>query len=156
MEPCVFLRKYAIVLVYVDDCIIVSKDSHTIEDLVISLKTGPGDFLLTGPGDFLLTDEVDIEYYLGVEISPLKGDTFELCQPYLIKTVLDLLDLPHSVKGHSRPANKKLFYRDDNGPSWKYYWHYRSAVGMLSYMQGLTRPDISMEVHQCARFSNNP
>ena len=61
-----FLRKNVIVCVYVDDCIIVSKDSQTIEDLVISLKTGPGDFLLTGPGDFLLTDEVDIEYYLGV------------------------------------------------------------------------------------------
>ena len=27
---------------------------------------------------------------------------------------------------------------------------------MLSYLQGLTRPDISMEVHQCARFSNYP
>ena len=44
VDPCVFLRKYAIVLVYVDDCIIVSKDSQTIKDLVISLKTGPENF----------------------------------------------------------------------------------------------------------------
>ena len=27
---------------------------------------------------------------------------------------------------------------------------------MLSYLQGSDRPDISMAVHQCARFSNDP
>ena len=87
VDPCVFLRKYAIVLVYVNDCIIVYKDSKTIEYLVISLKIGPENFLLTDGGD--------IEHYLGVDIRPLKGDTFELCQTYPINNVLDLLDLPH-------------------------------------------------------------
>ena len=79
VKPCFFNRKYAIFLLYVDDCIIVSKDSQSIHDLVIYLKTGPE--------IFFLNDEVDIEHYLGVEIRPLKGDTFELCQPYLIKKV---------------------------------------------------------------------
>lgn len=27
---------------------------------------------------------------------------------------------------------------------------------MLTYLQGISRPDISMAVHQCARFSSNP
>jgi len=27
---------------------------------------------------------------------------------------------------------------------------------MLNYLQGSTRPDISMAVHQCARFCNDP
>ena len=27
---------------------------------------------------------------------------------------------------------------------------------MLSYLQGSTQPEISMEVHQCLRFSNYP
>ena len=87
-----FLIKDAIILVYIDDCIIVSKDCQTIEDLVIPLKTGPY--------NFLLTDECYIENYLGVEIRPLKGNTFEFFQPYLIKKVLNLLDFPHSVKGN--------------------------------------------------------
>ena len=39
-----------------------TKDFQTIEDLVISLKTGPE--------NFLLTDEGDIKNYLGVEIRP--------------------------------------------------------------------------------------
>ena len=72
-----FLIKYAIVLVYVHDFIIFSKDNQTVEDLVISLKTVPE--------NFLLTDKGDIENYLGVDIKPPKGDTFELCQPYLIR-----------------------------------------------------------------------
>ena len=38
VDTCVFLRKYAIALVYVHDCIICSKDSQIIEDLVASLK----------------------------------------------------------------------------------------------------------------------
>ena len=62
------LKKNAIFFLYVDDCIVVSKDYQTIEDLVISLKTGPE--------NFLLTDEGDIKHCLGVEIRPLKGDTF--------------------------------------------------------------------------------
>ena len=53
-----FLVKDAIVFVYVDNCIIVSKDYQTIENLVIYLKNGPD--------NFLLTDEGDIEHYLGV------------------------------------------------------------------------------------------
>ena len=80
--------------------------------------------LKTTQENFLLTDEGDIKRYLGVEIMPLKGDTFELCQPYLINKVLDLLDLPNSVKGHSRPDNKKILSRDENGPSRKHSWHY--------------------------------
>ena len=68
VDPCVFLRKDAIVLVYVENCIIVSKDSQTTEDLVIPLKTGPR--------NFLLTDEGETENYLGVETRPLRGVTF--------------------------------------------------------------------------------
>ena len=146
--PCAFLRKYAIFLVYVDDCIIFSKGLQTIEDLVICLKIGSE--------NFLLTDEGDIEHYLGVDIRPLKCDTFELCKPYMIKKVLDLLDSPYSVKGHSRSENKKLLYQDENGPSRKHSWHYQYADGMLSYLQGSNRPDVSIAVNQCARFSNDP
>ena len=36
VNPCVFFRKDAIFLVCVYDCIIVTMDSQTIEDLVVS------------------------------------------------------------------------------------------------------------------------
>lgn len=35
-------------------------------------------------------------------------------------------------------------------------WSYRSAIGMLGYLSGNTRPDLLMAVRQCARFNSDP
>ena len=35
-------------------------------------------------------------------------------------------------------------------------FHYRSVIGKLNFLQKSTRPDISVSVHQCARFSEHP
>ena len=35
-------------------------------------------------------------------------------------------------------------------------FHYRSVVGMLLYLSGNTRPDITFAVSQVARFTHNP
>ena len=49
-----------------------------------------------------------------------------------------------------------MLSRDELGAKRKHDWSYRSAIGMLGYLQNSTRPDISMAVHQCARFNTNP
>ena len=49
-----------------------------------------------------------------------------------------------------------LLGKDKSGPDRKHDWGYRSAIGMLGYLQASTRPDISMAVHQCARFNSGP
>jgi hypothetical protein len=54
------------------------------------------------------------------------------------------------------PVAKGLLHRDLDGKPRKYTWKYRTSVGMLSYLQNTSRPEISMAVHQTARFSNNP
>ena len=51
---------------------------------------------------------------------------------------------------------KPLLHRDQSGPSRKHDWSYRTAIGMLGYLAGNTRPDLLMAVHQCARFNNDP
>ena len=38
IDPCVFYRKNAIILVYVDDCIIFSKELKVIEEILNTLK----------------------------------------------------------------------------------------------------------------------
>ena len=60
-------------------------------------------------------------------------------------------------KGKERinPAGKSLLHADSEGLTQKHTWSYRTAVGMAGYLQGSTRPDISMAVHQCTRFVNN-
>ena len=59
------------------------------------------------------------------------------------------------VKLHDTPAN--VILQDNAGAKpRKQNWHYRSAVGCLSYIQAIIHPDITFAVQQCARFCNNP
>ena len=66
--------------------------------------------------------------------------------------------LPRKTKGETTPTPVwiPLLYRYLKGLTHNHDWNYRAAVGILSYLQDLTRPDIAMAVHQCAHFSNDP
>ena len=54
------------------------------------------------------------------------------------------------------PVDKPLLRKDLSGKPRKETWNYRTAVGMMTYLQGNSRPEMSMVVHQTARFCNNP
>ena len=45
-DPFVFIPKEIIVLVYVDDCILISKEALVIQNIISSLKTGTEDLYL--------------------------------------------------------------------------------------------------------------
>ena len=64
-NPCVFIGKESVVLVYVDDCIIFSRKNSGISDkLIASLKDGKE--------NFEFTDEGNLKSYLGVDITKRK------------------------------------------------------------------------------------
>jgi hypothetical protein len=68
-----------------------------------------------------------------------------------------LTPISTNVKTHDTPASDhQLLDNDPNGEPRTQQWNYRSAVGCLSYIQAMIRPDITMAVQQCARFCNNP
>ncbi len=46
--------------------------------------------------------------------------------------------------------------KDNNGESASGMINYASVVGMLLYLSGHTRPDLSFAVHQCARYTFAP
>ena len=151
-DPCVFISKDMVVLIYVDDCIIISKDSGTIQSFICSLANGEE--------NFIFTDEGSMSSYLGVDISPLPDDQgFTLTQPFLIGRIIEFINFdPATTKGArgNTPAGYPLLSKDTDGPDRKATWKYRAAIGMLGYLQGTTRPDIAMATHQCARFSSDP
>jgi hypothetical protein len=87
-----------VILVYVDDCIIVGKDMGEIDGFVKSMQQGSE--------NFVLTDEGSIDKFLGIEITRLGKQEFEISQPFLIDRILVLLQLEHN--GHETESNDKL------------------------------------------------
>ena len=80
VDQCLYMKKGMIVLVYVDDCIIVGEDMAEINKFVESMQNGPE--------NFILTDEGDIDKFLGIEITRLGKQEFEISQPFLIDRIL--------------------------------------------------------------------
>ena len=106
-----------------------------------------------------MTDEGDLKDYLGVRIER-KGNKVVLTQPRMIQRILAMTGLPVNdtkakVKTFDTPADSnKILQRDSNGKPRKHAWNYRAAVGALSYLQSMSRPDLTYCTHQAARFSN--
>ena len=148
IDQCVFLQNDCIVLLYVDDMIALARNEEVLEKLVNNLKNR----------NYILTDEGSLTKYLGVDVREKQNGYFELVQPFLIQRIIDLLGIEgesfHNTK--LAPAVNPLPHKDLQGEKKKNMWNYRQAVGLLTYLQGTTRPDIAMAVHQCARFSINP
>ena len=61
-----------------------------------------------------------------------------------------------SLKSRETPAGKLIIHKDESSLGIKFVCNYRAVVHMLSYPQVYTQPEVSMAMHQCARFCNNP
>ena len=132
-------------MLYVDDAILVSKINKRIDAEIGSLKS-----------PFDLTDKVPLKYYLGTPFDCNYDASIELTHPRMIQRALKVVGLDvndQHVKMHNSPASsEKLLDNDPNGKPRLQPWHYRSAVGCLSYISAMIHPDITMPVQQCARF----
>jgi hypothetical protein len=116
-----------------------------IDDLITTLNKA-----------FLLQDEGDVSAFLGVQVrKDPKTKMISLSQPGLIEQVIKDVGLDEHSKGKSTPADSNL-YADKDGLPRREQWNYRSVIGKLNYIANNTRPDISMAVHQCARFCSAP
>eukprot|EP00957_Ditylum_brightwellii_P017196 1295970-Ditylum_brightwellii.AAC.1 len=60
------------------------------------------------------------------------------------------------VKGRENSVCLPLLHKDLDGLECKQSWHFRSDVGLLSYFQGTSHPEIAIDVYQCARLTNQP
>ena len=144
-DDCLFTNGKTIVLFWVDDCIFYSESSKTIDDVILNLKY-----------DFLLEREEDMAGFLGINISrDEKNNSLTMTQTGLIERILAAMDMTDCNHKYT-PADKDPLCKDVTGAPCCEDWDYRSIVGMMLYLAGSTRPDISYAVHQCARFSHSP
>jgi hypothetical protein len=143
-EPCLFVKRDVLVVVYVDDCIFVGKSEAAINREIDMLKT-----------KFDLDKEDDMAGFLGVSIETDKHGSKTLTQTGLIDRILLLMNLS-TASGKDTPATNGTLDRDLNGEPRQEDWSYRSVLGMMLYLSSNSRPDIAFAVNQCARYSTNP
>ncbi len=149
-DSCVFLHHDLIVLVYIDDCILISKNKSAIEEFINSLKQDPE--------NFIFTDKGDLNKYLGIQIKKLGwSGSFKLKQPFLIESILQAANIDTCMTNSCpMPVVSPFLNQDTAGPIQKHNWKYRTLTGMLGYLQQTSQPEISIATHQCACFNNDP
>ena len=94
-----------------------------------------------GSENFILTDEGNIDKFLGIDIKNYEDGRFELTQPFLIERIVKFLGLSDNdfnvdTSSKPTPVGKPVLNKDLEGKPRKYKWKYRTAVGMLNYLQG--------------------
>ena len=150
IDLCFYVKYDMMIITNVNDYIIAGRSMKDIDSYIYSMQHGSE--------NFILTDKGDVNNFMGIEITHNEDSSFEMSQPSLIDRLLSLLGLGDNEFDTSTttPVAKGLLHRDMDIKPRKLSWKYCTAVGMMSYLQGHTRPDISMLVHQTSRFCNNP
>lgn len=147
LDPCLFIGTNVIVVTYVDDVLFWSTDEKYIYELGSKLREAGVD----------LEEESDAAGFLGVDLVRLPDGRIHLKQPGLIKRIIDALGFDiNETSTKKSPAERQPLVKDEDGEPAQETFSYASIVGMLLYLSGHTRPDLSYSVSQAARFMFAP
>jgi hypothetical protein len=123
-DPCLFISKSLIVIIYVDDILIYGKGDDEINELIERLKQD----------DNALHREGMAEGYLGVDIQR-DGNQITLLQEGLTKQIITALGMDSKYSTHvDTPAETAVLGRDVEGEEASGSVNYASVVGMLLYL----------------------
>jgi hypothetical protein len=146
IDECVFYQNGTIFLVYVDDGIIAGPSKEEIEKVIVDLQT-----------IFKVSNEGNLTDYLGVNIERREDGTIKLTQPHLIDQIIDNVNFQKDTKFKATPAaSTKILDKDKGGDPHVAWWHFRSIIGKLNFLEKSTRGKLGYSVHQCARFCEDP
>jgi hypothetical protein len=97
----------------------------------------------------------DVKDYLGINFERLPDGRIKMSQPQLIEKILKDVGLSPGANTKSAPCHQSILQRDLHGAPSKGKFHDRSVVGKLNFLKKGTRPDITYDTHQCARFGED-
>ena len=148
LDPCLFIGAKVICIVYVDDLLFWSPKEEFIDDLGEKLRAE----------EIELEEEGDAAGFLGVQLR--RDETtghIHMTQEGLTKRIIEALGLDMDLSNaKSTPAERKPLIKDEDGPLQQDTFNYASVVGMLLYLSGHTRPDLTYSVSQVAWFMFAP
>ena len=133
------------IILYVDDVGFTYSNEGVLNALIDSLVSK----------GFELTREGTFSEYLGIKFEANSSGNVSMTQQGLIKKIIKSMDL-EDCNPNRTPSLKEALGMDTDGPSMSDTWSYPSVVGMLLYLSGNTRPDITFAVSQVARFTHAP
>ena len=143
-DPCTCVDDRVIAIWFVGDILFWSVDDKYIMALGVKLREQ----------GLLLEGEDDAAGFLGVTMCRNDDGYLELKRTGLIDRILEVLglDTKHATnKWTSAEATPLVKNEDGEGPQGSF--SYSSVVGMLLYLSGHSRPDISYAVNCCASCS---
>ena len=127
----------------------VLSDDRAIDQVVTDLRSCSQ--------QFTVDDQGDVGDFLGIQIQKQADISIHLSQPQLIDSIIKDLHLQLGSNPKTTPAVTSMLLRKDaDGPDMQPEFHSRSVIGKLNFLEKSTRPDISVSIHQCARFSESP
>lgn len=145
-DPCLFMKKDMLIVLFVDDAGIAVKNKDDIDVLIQNL---------TDRG-FELTREGSFSEFLGIKfVRDDENNTINATQPGLIQKIIKATGM-EDCNPNRTPALTTALGIDPDGELMSEDWSYPSIVGMLLYLSTNTRPDICYAVSQVARFNHSP
>jgi len=145
-DPCLFISRDVICLIYVDDALLFYKNPEAVDRLTKRMTEENIQF----------REEEDVAGFLGVHIDHKDDGSIHLTQKGLAERIVEALHLTDSsIRPVETPATDYLPI-DKNGESAHEMFNYPSVVGQLNYLSGHTRCDITMATSQVARFVHQP
>ena len=79
-DPYLYYKKNVVMLVYIDDCLVLSPDPKFIDKTISDLRNSSE--------NFEIDDQGNVSDVLGIEATHLKDGSIKLTQPHLIDVVL--------------------------------------------------------------------
>ena len=148
-NPCLYYHGSVIFLIYIDDCIVFSLEDRAIDQVVTDL--------CACSQHFTVDDQGDIGDFLGIQVQKQDDGSIKLSQLQLIESIIKDLHLQSRSNSKTTLAvTSNSLHKNTHGPDMSPDFHYRSVIGKLNFLEKSTWPDISVSIHQCACFSENP
>ena len=153
LDECLFVGRKVVLVTWVDDVLLYSPKDEWINETIAELREAGID----------ISRESDTAGFLGVDIK--RGTTsiddehrpsIEMTQTGLIDRIVTALGLDDAECGSCHTPADSVLGKCEDADRFDDNYNYASVVGMMLYLAGHTRPDITFAVHQCARFSFGP
>ena len=146
-DPCLYYHASVIVLIYIDNCIIMSANDTAIDNVLRDLREQ----------GFSIDDQGDVSDFLGIKITRCPDGAIKLAQPQLIDSIIVDLHLQHNTRTCNTPTlSTSILHEDHDAPDMKPEFNDQSIIGKLNFLEKSTCINLSYSIHQCVCFAEAP